>query len=143
MRVFCCWIVLATATMAWAQNEPCLAGTQDPGCGITVTTNPPLTTEENVFWVPNQITVEVPARLHATRVVVLSGPTGTGVADQFKPFVETKHYQKDGANMRFKVEVKSCPGSDNAFNVGIYSPRFPYPLSVLIQPFECKPQAGR
>jgi hypothetical protein len=144
MRVYgCLMLLLATATIACAQREPCLAGTDSPDCGIKITMNPPLSTGENVFWAPNEITVDVPMRLRATRVVLQSGPAGTAAADAFKSFAETKHYEKAGAIARFKIAVKSCPGADNAFNLDIYSPRFPYPFTVNIQPFECKPGAPK
>ena len=142
MRLLCCCMLLAGATIACAQMEPCLAGVQDPGCGIKITMNPPLHAGDNVLSVPNEITIEVPQRIKPIRVAVLSGPTG-GAAEQFKPFAEIKHSSKDGGNLRFKLEMKSCPGNDSALNFNIYSPKFPYPISVPVQPFVCKPQGGQ
>ena len=143
MRIACLTLLLAAVTTASAQNEPCLAGVDSPGCGIAVTMNPPLSASDQVLSVPNEITIDVPSRLRAARVVLLSGPTGTGVADAFKPFAEVKNYKKVGGNERFKIQVKDCPGSDNAFEVNIYSQRLPYPLVVNVQPFQCKSDAPK
>ncbi len=97
--------------------------------------NPPLSTSDNIFSVPNEITIDVPMRIKAAKVALLSGPGGT---DTFKPVVEVKNFKKVEGNARFKMQVKDCPGSDNAFEFAIYSPRFPYPLTVNQQPFRCK-----
>jgi hypothetical protein len=146
MRPYRCLMLmlwLVTATGARAQSEPCLAGTDSPDCGIKVTMNPPFGTSENVFWVPNEITIDVPMRIRATRVVLRSGPSGTGVSDAFKTLAETKRYEKAGGVARFKISTKTCTGVENAFDVNIYSPRFPYPLTVNVQPFECKQVASK
>src|SRR5215469_11510815 len=139
MRLYCSLMLLMVrVTTLWGQNEPCLAGADTPECGIKVTVNPPLSPTENILWVPNEITIDVPQRLHAARVVLLSGPTGTAAAEAFKPLAEAKNYKKVDGNARFKIPVKDCPGSDTALEVGIYSQRFPYPLTLNIQPFQCK-----
>jgi len=139
MRIYSClMLLLATVTIAWAQNEPCLAGIDTPECGIKITMNPPFSASDRVLWVPNEINIDVPLRLHAARVVLLSGPAGSASADAFKPVAEVKNYKKVEGNARFKIQVKDCPGSDNAFEINIYSPRFPYPLTVNQQPFQCK-----
>jgi len=136
-------LLLLAPAIGAAQNEPCLAGTDSADCGIKVSLNPPISSSDQVLQVPNEITVDVPLRLHATKVVVLSGPTGTSVADAFKPLAEIKNFKKVDGNSRFKTQMKDCPGSDNALEVSVYSPRFPYPLTVNIQPFECKQGAPR
>jgi hypothetical protein len=145
MRVYCClMLLLAMATIARAQREPCLTGFDAPGCGIKVTMDPPLNLSgENVFWVPNQITVDVPMRLKASKVALNSGPAGTQVADQFKPFVEAAHFKKTSGVERFHMQIKSCPGNDNAFELYIVSPKLPYPLAANYQPFECKERAAK
>ena len=144
MRISCyLMLLLASVTIASAQNEPCLAGTDSPECGIKVTMNPPFSANESIFRVPNEITIDVPMRIHAARVVLLTGPAGTSVAEAFKPLSEAKNYKKIEGNERFKILVKDCPGSDNAFEVAIYSQRFPYPLTVNIQPFQCKPDTPK
>ena len=49
---------------------------EDPGaCGIIVTFRPPI---RDALLVPNEVTVDVPLELHATRVIVQSYPLGTG-----------------------------------------------------------------
>ena len=129
--------------MAAAQNEPCLAGTDTPECGIKITTNPPLSPAGNILSLPNEITVDVPMRIHAARVTLLSGPAGATGADAFKPLAEVKNYKKVDGSARFQIEVKDCPGTDNAFQFIIYSQRFPYPLTVNLQPFQCKQGAPK
>ena len=142
MRFLCGLALLSTATItAFAQMEPCLTGIDTQGCGIKVTMNPPLNlADEKVFWVPNEITVEVPMRLHATKVQLKSGPAGTEVGDLFKPLVESAKYKKTGGLARFQMEVKNCPGSDKALELYIITPKLPYPIAVNYQPFECKPR---
>lgn len=140
------WIVVflfAFAANLAAQMEPCLTGADAPGCGIKVTMNPPVEAAGNVLSVPNQITVDVPQRLHATRVQLKSGPTGTEVADMFKPFAETKHFKKVDGVERFELDIKSCPGADNAFQFYVFTPKLPYPLTMNYQPFMCKPREGK
>jgi len=144
MRICCCLtLLLASVTITAAQNEPCLAGTDTPECGIKVTMTPALNPDEHVLWVPNEITVDVPLRLHAAKVGVLSSPAGAASAEAFKPVAETKNYKKVEGNARFKVPVKECPGSDTVLAINIYSPRFPYPLTVNVQPIQCKPGASK
>ena len=38
--------------------------------------NPPLSTSDNILSVPNEITIDVPMRIHADKVALLSGPAG-------------------------------------------------------------------
>jgi hypothetical protein len=140
MRLFCGLLLLLVCTAnAWAQREPCLAGTDSPDCGIKITMSPPLKSpDEHIFWVPNQITIDVPMRLHPTKVQLKSGPTGTEVADAFKLFAETAHYKKVGNIARFQLEIKSCPGVDNALDFLIVSPKLPFPIVANYQPLECQ-----
>ena len=129
----------AIAVNAWAQMEPCLTGIDTQGCGIKVTMNPPLNVAgEKIFWVPNEITVDVPMRLHPTKVQLKSGAAGTETAESFKPLVESAHYKKTSGLARFQMEVKNCPGSDSALELYIITPKLPYPIAVNYQPFECK-----
>ncbi len=144
MRFYCClMLLLATAAIARAQREPCLTGADSPDCGIKITMNPPVSTSDNGFSVPNEITIDVPMRIKAAKVALLSGPAGAGSSDQFKPVAEVKNYKKVEGNERFKMQVKDCPGTDNAFEFAIYSPRFPYPLTVNQQAFQCKQGASK
>ena len=144
MRFYCClMLLLATATIARAQREPCLTGADGPDCGIKITMNPPLSTTDNILSVPNEITIDVPMRIKAAKVALLSGPAGAGSSDQFKPVAEVKNYKKVEGIARFKMQVKDCPSTDNAFEFAIYSPRFPYPLTVNQQAFQCKQGASK
>jgi hypothetical protein len=142
MRIYCClMLLLAAATIAHAQMEPCLTGADSPGCGIKITMNPPLS--GNLLSAPNEITVDVPMRIRAAKVALLSGPSGSGTGDQFKPVVEAKNFKKVDGNARFKMQVKDCSGTADAFEIAIYSPRFPYPLVVNQQPFQCKQSSAK
>ncbi len=137
-------LLLLAAASLWAQNEPCLAGTDSPDCGIKITLDPPLKMpEENTLWVPNQIVIEVPLRLHANKVQLKTGPAGATTADQFKLLAETAHFKKAGNIVRFQMELKNCAGSDNAFLFNIVSPKFPYPLVVNYQPVQCKQRESK
>jgi hypothetical protein len=140
MRLFCgLMLLLVCMPNAWAQREPCLAGTDSPDCGIRITMSPPLKSpDDNTFWVPNEITIDVPLRLHPTKVQLMSGPTGTEVADAFKLFAETARYKKVGNSARFQLEIKNCPGVDNALEFLIASPKLPSPIVVNYQPLECQ-----
>lgn len=144
MRFYCCLMaLLATATIARAQMEPCLTGADSPDCGIKITMNPPVSTTDNILSVPNEVTIDVPMRIKAAKVALLGAPAGSGSADQFKPVQEVKNYKKSEGNARFKMQVKDCPGGDNMFEFAIYSPRFPYPLVVNQQPYQCKSAAAK
>lgn len=144
MRVYCSlMLLLAAATIAHAQMEPCLAGIDSAGCGIKVAMNPPLSTSDNILSVPNEIIIDVPMRIRATKVALLSGPSDSGSADQLKPVAEVKNFKKVEGNARFKIQVKNCPGADSAFELAIYSPRLPYPLVVNQQPFQCKQASAK
>ncbi len=139
MRIYCClMLLLATASVSYAQMEPCLAGVNSPGCGIQITMNPPVKAADgNKLWVPNEITIDVPVRLHATKVQLNSGPTGSQSANDFKLLAETIHYKKAGGITRFKLELKTCPGADTAFDIAITAPKLPYPIAVDYN-LECK-----
>jgi hypothetical protein len=136
-------MLLLAATTLWAQREPCLAGVDTPECGIRITMNPPSSPDQNLLLVPNEITVEVPLRLHANKVQLRSGPSGTEVADAFKLVSETTHSKKAGGMARFMLAIKNCPGSDNALQFNIIAPRLPYPITVNRQPLECKQREGK
>jgi hypothetical protein len=143
VRFLCGLLLIVTvAATLWAQREPCLAGADTPECGIKITMNPQAPSE-SVLLVPNEITVEVPLRLHPNKVQLKSGPSGTEVPDAFKLIAETTHYKKSGGVVSFKLEIKSCPGTDNALDFNIFSPRLPYPITVNRQPIECKQGEGK
>lgn len=143
MRAVCVLMLLvAGAISVWGQNEPCLVGTDSPDCGIKITLNPPSQApDENAIWVPNEVTIDAPLRLHATKVQATTGTAGTAV-DQFKLFAEAAHYKKVEGVARFKVQIKSCPQADSSFVFQILTARLPYPLTVNPKPFECKQHAN-
>jgi hypothetical protein len=142
MRIYCClMILLATVTIARAQMEPCLTGADTPGCGIKITMDPPLS--GNVISVPNDITIDIPLRMRAAKVALLSGPSGAATMDQLKPVEEVKNFKKVDGNARFRIQVKACPGGDAALEIAIYTPRYPYPLAANQQSYQCKPGAAK
>lgn len=142
MRMYCClMLLLVAATVAQAQMEPCLAGVDSAGCGLKVTMNPPLS--GNIFLTPNEVTIDVPLRIRATKVALLSGPAGSASADQFKPVEDVKNFKKVEGSARFKMQIKDCAGNNNVFELAIYSPRLPYPLVLNQQPYQCKPDAAK
>jgi len=145
MRFLCgLMLLLSAATSLWAQREPCLAGTDSPECGIKISFNPPANLpEEKILQVPNEVTIEVPIRFHATKVQLKTGPAGGTTADQFRLFAETAHFKKAGNLVRFQIELKDCPGSDNALVFDIVAPKFPYPIVVNYQPVECKQRESK
>jgi hypothetical protein len=130
--------LLTTAALASAQNEPCLTGTDDPACGIKVTFNPALG-DDKVLQAPNQIVVEVPVRLKATKVTLTSGAAGSQNLQQLAEVTKPK---KAGHDTDFKLAVPSCTGIGSALQVNIYSPKFPYPMAVSFQPITCKQGSG-
>ena len=145
MRFFCGLILfLSVATGLWAQSEPCLAGTDSPDCGIKISMDPPLQAPDNsTLLVPNKITIEVPLRLHPSKVQLKTGPAGSTTADQFKVFAESARFKKAGNIVRFEMEVKDCPGPDTAFVFNIVEPKLPYPMVVKYEPLQCKQRAGQ
>lgn len=140
MRYFCGLLLLLTsATALWAQREPCLAGTDSPDCGIKIAFNPPANfPEEKTLQVPNEVTIEVPIRFHATKVQLKTGAAGATTADQFKVFVETARFKKAGNVVRFQMQLKDCPGTDDAFLFDIVAPKYPYPTVVKYEPVQCR-----
>ncbi len=72
-----CSGVVSLCLLGLAIALPCLAQTKDPckggtvldadSCGIRITMNPPLKyPDEDVLWVPNEIMIDIPLRLHPT-----------------------------------------------------------------------------
>ncbi len=140
MRFVCGLVLLLVGALnLWAQNEPCLAGTDSPDCGIKITLNPPINTpDENIIWVPNEITIDAPLRLHATKVQLDVAPVGTQSPEQFKLLSETKHFKKVEGSERFHLDLKSCPELNAGLVFYVVSPRLPYAIVVNPKPFECK-----
>jgi hypothetical protein len=144
MRLVGSFIFLSIAvTMSWAQMEPCLAGTDRPDCGIRIVVNPaPDSPVGNVISVPSEVTIDVPLRLHSTKIQIKAGPAGTDVAS-FKPLAMNAHYKKVGKDARFLMEIKSCPDGDSLLVFNILSPRLPYPIAANSTLFECKQQGTK
>lgn len=139
MRIACGLVLfLAATTTLWGQMEPCLAGADSPDCGIkVVVAPPPEPPDENVIWAPSEVTIDVPLRMHPTKIQLNAGPAGTEAAT-FKSVAATTHYKKVGNVARFQVQIKSCPEGDNLLVFNIVSPRLPYPLAANPKLFECK-----
>lgn len=137
--------LLGIAAICSAQTtDVCPCGNDDPTqYAVKIIMNPPLKLpSETVFRVPNEITVYVPIGLHGSRIELWSGLTGTEASKTFKRFAQTKEFQRMGRYDRFRISVDKCPGSDNAFQLGIYAAELDHPLSVNIQPFTCKAQTA-
>lgn len=145
-KVLCLCIGLWTITAACSAQttDVCPCGNDDPTqYAVKITMEPPLKLPaDNVFRVPNQITVYVPIGLHARRIELWSGLTGTETTKTFKRLAQTKESQRTGRYDRFQMSIDRCPGSDNAFQLGIYASELDHPLSVSIQPFICKAPAA-
>lgn len=125
-----------------AQMEPCLAGTDTPQCGIKISLTPPSSApDDHLLRAPNDITVDVPVRIKATKVQLSSGPKGAQASD-FKLVTEAVKFKKAGNVERFQLKVEGCPAADNAFQFKIISPKFPYPLTIERE-YECKPGSGQ
>ncbi len=138
------WLLVIPAICPAQATDVCPCGNDDPTqYAVKISMNPPLKLpSDSVFRVPNQITVYVPIGLHASRVELWSGLTGTEASKTFKRFAQTRESQRAGRYDRFQISVDKCPGSDNAFQLGIYAAELNHPLSVNIQPFSCKAQAA-
>jgi len=124
------------------ESKPCKEHVD--GWGILVTFNPPI---EDALFVPNEVTVDVPLELHATKVVVSSYPLGTGVGDiPSEGFVEMYRFQKVGKYARFRGEIKKCT-DQGSVTVDVYSKGFEhYPISAYMMAVECRqvgPKAAR
>lgn len=136
--VWALMVVVASAASMWAQREPCLLGADSPDCGIKITMDPASKApDDNAISVPNEVTIDVPLRLHATKVQLNAGATEEG-SDQFKLLAETAHYKKVNGVARFRVQIKSCPQADSSFVFYVLSPRLPYAIMANTKPFECK-----
>jgi hypothetical protein len=98
------------ATATTRQNKPwenklCK---EDPAtCGVVVIFKPPI--RDALLLVPNEVTVDVPLELHATKVIVQSYPRGTGVGDiPYEGLAAVHRFQKVGKYARFDGEIKKC-----------------------------------
>ncbi len=137
-------LLIIAATCSAQAPVVCPCGNDDPTqYAVKIVMDPPLKLPtESVFHVPNQITVFVPIGLHASRVELWSGLTGTETTKTFKRLAQTTESQRMGRYDRFQIRVDKCPGTDNAFQLGIYAAELDHPLSVNFQPFTCRAQAA-
>lgn len=113
-------------------------------CGIVVTFNPPI---DDALFIPNEVTVDVPLELHATKVIVSSYPLGTGVADiPREVFVEMYRFQNVGKYARFRGEIKKCT-DQGSVDVLVFCRGFEsYPITAYGMAVECRqvgPKAAR
>src|SRR5215470_8655940 len=93
-------LLMLQLSMAYAtgqQNTPReqKACTEHPdSCGIVVAFNPPI---DDALFVPNEVTVDVPLELRATKVIVSSYPRGTGMGDvPSQRFITIYHFKVVG-----------------------------------------------
>ena len=130
--------ILLTATAQ--QNKPreklCK---EDATCGIIVTFKPPI---GDALLVPNEVTVDVPLELHATKVIVQSYPRGTGVADiPYEGLAAMYRFQKVGKYARFRGEINKCT-DQGSVEVDVLCKGFQhYPIRAYMMAVECR-QAG-
>jgi hypothetical protein len=111
---------------------------EDPGtCGIVVTFNPPI--GDALLLVPNEVTVDVPLELHATRVIVQSYPRGTGVADIPNEGLATMdRFRMVGKYARFRGEIKKCT-DQGSVEVDVFCKGFErYPIKPYGMAVECR-----
>lgn len=94
------------------ERKPCQ---EHPGCGIRVTFNPPLEGPDGTgLVVSNEVTVDVPLELHATKVVVSIYPLGTGMGDvPSELFIAMYHFKVFGKYVQFRGEIKKCTERGN------------------------------
>ena len=148
MRAGLLMLLLSIALTATAQqnkpwqSKPCK---EHPGwCGILVTFNPPI---DEALLVPNEVTVDVPLELQASKVVVSSYPLGTNVADiPGEILAVTSRFQKVGKYARFRGEIKQCP-EQGGLTVDVFVRKFErYPITPYGMAVECRqivPKAAR
>lgn len=151
MRAGLLMLLLAMAFTATAQqnnpwqSKPCK---EHPGwCGILVTFNPPI---DDGLLVPNEVTVDVPLELQASKVIVSSYPRGTGVAeccsDKSEALAAMYRFQKVGKYARFRGEIRKCPEEEDLM-VYVFLRKFErYPITPYGMAVECRqigPKAAR
>lgn len=108
-------------------------------CGIIVIFKPPI---GDALLVPNEVTVDVPLELHATKVIVQSYPRGTGVADiPSEGLAAMYRFQKVGKYARFRGEINKCT-DQGSVEVDVLCKGFEhYPIRAYMMAVECR-QAG-
>jgi hypothetical protein len=130
--------ILLTATAQ--QNKPWESKLykEDPAtCGIIVTFKPKI---EDALLVPNEVIVDVPLQLHATKVIVQSYPRGTGVGDiPNERLASMYRFQKVGKYARFRGEINKCT-DQGSVEVDVLCKGFEhYPIRAYMVAVECRP----
>lgn len=115
------------------KSKPCK---ENPGtCGIIVTFKPPI---GDALLVPNEVTVDVPLGLNATRVIVQSYPRGTGVGDPYEGLAVMYPFRKVGKYARFRGEIKKCT-DQGSVEVDVLCKGFEhYPIRAYGMAVECR-----
>ena len=90
------------------------------------------------FGVPNEVTVDVPLELRATKVIVQSYPRGTGVADiPTEGLAGMHHFRKVGKYARFRGEINKCT-DQGSVEVDVLCKGFEhYPIRAYMLAVEC------
>lgn len=133
-------VLLSISWMASTQNKPWESKPckEDPAtCGIIVTFKPSI--EDALLLVPNQVTVDVPLQLHATKVIVQSYPRGTGVGDiPNKGLAAMYRFHKIAKYARFRGEIEKCT-DQGSVEVEVFSKGFEHnPTTAYGMAVECK-----
>ena len=127
--------IYVPATAQRNPSESKLCKEDPPTCGIIVTFKPPI---GDALLVPNEVTVDVPLELHATKVIVQSYPRGTGVADiPNEGLAEMHRFQKVGKYARFRGEINKCT-DQGSVEVDVLCKGFEhYPIRAYSLAVEC------
>jgi hypothetical protein len=110
---------------------------KDPDtCGIIVTFKPPI---GDALLLPNEVTVDVPLELHATKVIVQSYPLGTGMADiSPEGLAEIHRFHKVGKCARFRGEISRCTDQASIEVDGLCKDSEHYPIRAYGMAVECR-----
>jgi hypothetical protein len=108
---------------------------EDATCGIIVTFKPPI---RDALLLPNEVTVDVPLELHATKVIVQSYPLGTGVADiPSEGLAAMRRFHKVGKYARFRGEIKKCSDQEGVEVDVLCKDSEHYPIRAYSMAVEC------
>jgi hypothetical protein len=105
-------------------------------CGIIIIFKPPI---GDALLVPNEVTVDVPLELHATKVIVQSYPRGTGVGDiPYEGLAAMDRFQKVGKYARFRGKINKCT-DQGSVEVDVFCKGFEdYPIRAYGMAVECR-----
>jgi len=126
-------------TVTAQQNKPWESKLckEDPTtCGIIVAFKPRI---GDALLVPNEVTVDVPLELHATKVIVQSYPRGTGVADiPSEGLAAMRRFHKVGKYARFRGAINKCT-DQGSVEVDVLCKGFEhYPIRAYMMAVECR-----